>query len=218
VTNPNVDQEGEGCPTSLSLLERARARDQVAWVRLTDLYGPLVRRWCLRAGLQAADASDVTQEVFAVVARAIGRFRRDRPGDTFRGWLYTITRNKIRDRARRAEVLGVGGTDIQFRLALLPANDSGQEPSEDAEGERALYLQAIEMIRGEFEPKTWTAFWMVTVDGRGAADAAEELGVSPNAVYLARSRILRRLRQEFEGLIHPDTCVSSPRPPDAGGK
>ena len=215
MTEPNVNQEGGGDQSSLSLLERARAHDQVAWVRLTDLYGPLVQRWCLREGLQPADAADVTQEVFAVVARALGGFRHDRPGDRFRGWLWTITRNKIRDLRRRSPVTGAGGTDAQLRLAALPADEAESDPPDDPAGERALYLQAIEMIRGEFEPRTWEAFWRVTIDGRGPAEVAAQLGVTPNAVYLARSRILRRLREEFEGLIHPDAEGATP-PPEKG--
>jgi len=218
VTDPNVNPQGEASTTSLSLLERARAHDQAAWARLVDLYGPLLHRWCLGAGLQPADAADVTQEVFAVVARSIDGFRHDRPGDTFRGWLYSITRNKIRDRLRKAEAPGVGGTDAQHRLAALPAEDADPESPTDPEGERALYLQAIEMIRGEFEPKSWQAFWRVTVDGRSAAEVAAELGTSRNAVYLARSRILGRLREEFQGLIHPDAGAATPTPPEETGQ
>jgi RNA polymerase sigma-70 factor, ECF subfamily len=217
VTDANVNQGGEAGTTSLSLLERARARDQAAWSRLVDLYGPLLHRWCLGAGLQPADAADVTQEVFAVVARSIDGFRHDRPGDTFRGWLYSITRNKIRDRLRKAETPGIGGTDAQRRLASVPAEDADPEPPADPEGERALYMQAIEMIRGEFEPMSWQAFWKVTVDGRSAADVAAELGMSRNAVYLARSRILGRLREEFNGLVNPDAgAAASARPEETG--
>jgi RNA polymerase sigma-70 factor (ECF subfamily) len=152
-----------------------------------------------------------------VVARSIDGFRHDRPGDTFRGWLYSITRNKIRDRLRKAEAPGVGGTDAQLRLAALPAEDADPESPADPEGERALYMQAIEMIRGEFEPKSWQAFWRVTVDGRSAADVAAELGMSRNAVYLARSRILGRLREEFQGLINPGAGAAAPTPPEETG-
>src|SRR5436853_6854235 len=87
--------EIDGTATPLSLLQKVRGRDQQAWNQLVDLYGPMVYDWCLRAGLQPADAADVGQDVFMPVARAIGEFRRDRPGDSFRGWLYTITRRKI---------------------------------------------------------------------------------------------------------------------------
>jgi RNA polymerase sigma-70 factor (ECF subfamily) len=210
VTDANVDQRGEGDSTSLSLIKRAQSQDEAAWVRLVNFCDPLLQRWCLQAGLQPADAADVKQEVFAAVARAIGEFRRDRPGDSFRGWLYTITRNKIRDRQRKVPEAGIGGTDAQLRLAAIPADDSDEEPSADPDEERMLYRQALEIIRGEFEPKTWEAFWKVTAEGRSAADVATELGITPNAVYLARSRILHRLRAEFEELIHSEVGTNPP--------
>src|SRR5262249_2315434 len=97
VTDSGVEQGGDASQTSLTVLARVRAHDETAWGRLVSLYGPLVYGWCLRAGLQAADAADVGQEVFAAVARNIPSFRRDRPGDSFRGWLYVITRSKISD-------------------------------------------------------------------------------------------------------------------------
>ena len=216
VTDPNVKLGGGTSVTSLSLLERACKRDPDAWVRLTELYGPLLDQWCSRAGLQQADAADVKQEVFAAVLNGIGGFRHDRPGDTFRGWLYAVTRNKIRDRARRGEAQGPGGTDAQIRIASLPANELEEELPADPDSERAQYLRAIELVRGEFEPKTWDAFLRVTVDGRNAADVALELGMSPNAVYLARSRIFRRLREEFDGLIPLDTGETTSTAPAKG--
>jgi RNA polymerase sigma-70 factor, ECF subfamily len=201
-----VDLGGERCSgdtsdTSLSLITRVQVNDQAAWVRLVDLYGPMVHRWCLQAGLQPADAADVGQEVFRTVSRSIGTFSRDRPGDSFRGWLFTITRNKIRDHSRKTIEVGVGGSDPEINLDLIAAHDPNTEPPDDSEDQRTLYLRAVEIVRGEFEPKTWEAFWRVVVDDRAAADVAEELGISRNAVYLAKSRVAQRLRVEFEGLI-----------------
>jgi RNA polymerase sigma-70 factor (ECF subfamily) len=206
VTDPAVNQGGSESRTSLSLLERVRARDPAAWAQLVNLYGPLVYGWCRRAELQPADAADVGQEVFAAVARAIGGFRHDRPGATFRGWLYVITRNKLRDRAAAPGAVGTGGSDAQRRLAEVHAGqpDEATEPGadpEEANGRKALCRRAIECIRGEFEPRTWEAFWRVFVDGQAAADVASALGISANAVYLAKSRVLRRLRDEFAALI-----------------
>ena len=191
--------------TPRSLLERVRARDHTAWERLVRLYGPMVYGWCLRAGLQPADAADVGQEVFGAVARAIAGFRHDRAGDTFRGWLYAITRNKLRDRAVARAAVSVGGSEGLRRLAELPAEpaeDTGATAdAEEANERKALCCRAIECVRGEFEPRTWQAFWRTFVDGRAAADVAAELGATANAVYLARSRVLRRLREEFAALI-----------------
>jgi RNA polymerase sigma-70 factor, ECF subfamily len=205
VTDAAVNQNGGESRTSLSLLERVRARDRAAWERLAGLYGPMVYGWCLRAGLQPADAADVGQEVFAAVARGIDGFRRDREGDTFRGWLYVITRNKLRDRAASPGAVGIGGSDAQRRLAELPAAQP-DEPgapggTEEVSERKALCRRAIECVRGEFEPRTWQAFWRAFVDGHAPADIASDLGITVNAVYLAKSRILRRLREEFTDLI-----------------
>jgi RNA polymerase sigma-70 factor (ECF subfamily) len=189
----------------LSLLERVRVRDRAAWERLVGLYGPMVYGWCLRAGLQPADAADVGQEVFAAVARGIDGFRHDREGDTFRGWLYVITRNKVRDRAASPGAVGTGGSDAQRRLAELPAEQPA-EPGATADAEevndrKALCRRAVECVRGDFEPRTWQAFWRAFVDGHAPADIASDLGITANAVYLAKSRVLRRLREEFAALI-----------------
>jgi RNA polymerase sigma-70 factor (ECF subfamily) len=200
VTDGCVDLSAGGAATSASLLNRVRTFEPAAWARLVELYGPLVYHWCLRAKLQPADAADVGQEVFAAVARTIVRFRRDRAGDSFRGWLYTITRNKIRDRATSHEPAAVGGETMN-RLERLPAPDS--QPDDEAvcceRGE--LVRRAVELVRGDFEPATWNAFWRTTVDGRPADEVAAELGLTRNAVYLARARVRRRLADEFAGLI-----------------
>ncbi len=188
MTDSAVNPSGQDA-TSLTLLERVRAADQAAWDRLVKLYAPLVYRWCLRAGLQTADAADVGQEVFAAVARAIGSFRHDRPGDTFRGWLYTITRNKLRDRVTPPGGVGAGGTDAHRLLTNRPAEapaDSADDAPSEADDDQFVYRRAVELIRGEFEPRTWEAFWQTAVEGRGPADVAAALGVTVNAVYLAR--------------------------------
>jgi RNA polymerase sigma-70 factor (ECF subfamily) len=116
--------------TSRSLLERVKADEPQAWDRLVRLYAPLVFQWCRGWDLREQDAADVFQEVFQAVATHIGTFRKEREGDTFRGWLRTITRNKVHDHFRRLgrEPEGVGGTDAQARLAQLPA----PSPREDS--------------------------------------------------------------------------------------
>ena len=113
--SPNAGRGASGnAPgsTSTSLLDRVKAGEAEAWERLADLYGPLVYGWCRQSGLQAEDAADVGQEVFGAVLARVERFRRDRPGDSFRGWLWTITRNKIRDHFRRrsGKAQAQGGT------------------------------------------------------------------------------------------------------------
>jgi RNA polymerase sigma-70 factor, ECF subfamily len=189
--------------TSNSLLERARTRDEAAWQRLSSLYAPLVRHWCLRAGLQAADADDRVQEVFEAVFRGLPSFRRDRPGDTFRGWLRTITRNKLRDffsRQGRAPV-GAGGSDNQQHWQSLPEEGSAEDEATIVQEKRLVYDRAVTLLRTEFETRTWQAFWRVTVEGEAVAGVAHDLTMTPNAVYVARSRVLKRLREEFVDLI-----------------
>ena len=202
--------------TSLSLLARVRADDAGAWNRLVTLYAPLVFHWCRRAQLQEHDIEDVFQEVFQAVLTHIRDFRKERRGDTFRGWLYTITRNKIRDYHRRAqrEPHGEGGTEAMQRFSQLEAPASRTEDvdlssaalatkaaaadgvADDADVERALYHRALGMIRGEFHERTWKAFWRTAVEDRSASDVAAGLGMSPGAVRVAKSRVLRRLPEE----------------------
>jgi RNA polymerase sigma-70 factor (ECF subfamily) len=207
VTEPAVNPtEPASGATSLGLLERAKSRDREAWERLASLYAPLVDRWCRQAGLQEADAADVRQEVFLAVSRKIGDFRRDRPGDTFRGWLRIITQHKISDqrRQKQGQPVGIGGTDAGQQLAQTPSRD--QDESEEAavsEEARLLHRRALELVARDFEERTWQAFWRVVIDGHSPADVAEALAMTTNAVYLAKARVLARLREEFRDLLEP---------------
>jgi RNA polymerase sigma-70 factor (ECF subfamily) len=203
---PRGDSEsGEGTgtspATSLSLLDRVKTRDGGAWERLVDLYAPLVYRWCRRAGMRADEAPDVLQEVFLAVAGHIEDFRRDRPGDSFRGWLWTITRNKTRDhlRRRKHEPEARGGSSADERLCRIPdrppsADDADPHSADDAE----LAQRVVELIRPEVEDRTWRAFWRLAVDGQPGRDVAAELGMSLRAVYQAKYRVLQRVRQELD--------------------
>jgi RNA polymerase sigma-70 factor (ECF subfamily) len=179
-------------------LEGVRRREPAAWHRLTELYGPLVYQWARRAGLSGADASDVLQDVFLSVTMSIDAFVPSRQG-TFRGWLWTITRHKIYDhhRRRRAGDRAVGGSEAQWRLAELPEPWSDDTNPATRSESQQLFRRALELIRGEFEPRTWTAFWRAVVDGEETATIAADLGISSNAVRQYKSRVLRRLRQEL---------------------
>jgi RNA polymerase sigma-70 factor (ECF subfamily) len=197
-----TDQERGGPTTPLSLLERARLRDEDAWSRLVALYRPLVLFWCNRAGLAASDAEDVAQEVLASVAGNLGSFRRDRPGDTFRGWLRIITRNAVSAHARRnkGRPHSEGGAAAWERLQDVADPLAGIEAEETAEIDR-LYRGAVEQVRVEFEERTWQAFWLTAIDGRSPAALTEELGMSIAAIRQAKSRVLRRLKQEMGELL-----------------
>jgi RNA polymerase sigma-70 factor (ECF subfamily) len=198
VIDDRVDKGAGATTTSLNLLARARADDPAAWARLVELYGSVVYGWCRRAGLGGEDAADVGQEVFLAVARGLRTFRGDRPGDSFRGWLFTVTRNKVRDFVGRRGVVAPGGTG-HARLAAEPALEPDDASSWD--DRRRLVRRAVDLVRGEFEVRTWEAFWRTAVDGRSPEAVAEELGMTRAAVYLARSRVRRRLVAEFGELI-----------------
>jgi RNA polymerase sigma-70 factor (ECF subfamily) len=201
VTDANVSSNrGEPGDLSSSLLVRVRAQDQAAWGRLVSLYTPLVYRWCRRGGLKGEDAADVGQEVFRSVARKIDDFRRDGSGTSFRAWLHAITRHKIIDHYRRAESqeAAAGGSEAQTRLQELA--DGALTAADETEEANLLYRRAVELIQVEFEDSTWRAFWRVVIEGAPAGDVATELGITRNAVYLAKARVLRRLRDEFADL------------------
>ena len=183
--------------TSSTLLARARANDPLAWQRLVQLYSPLVYYWCRGARLQAADAADILQDVFHAVARSLDRFRHETERGSFRGWLFTVVRNKMRDflTASKRPGRGSGDSDMQQRLQQLPARDEDRSAWWDEEYERRVFAWAAEQVRERFSESTWQAFWRVVVEDRSPAVVAEETGLSVNAVYLAKSRVLRRLRE-----------------------
>lgn len=186
--------------TSLSLLRRAGEHDAKAWRRISDLYVPLVYRWARQARLQESDEADIVQEVFQSLASRIQDFRRDQPGDSFRGWLYSITRNKIRDHfrdvARRPDA--PGGTDAYAELEALPEETTVGEISQLTAD---LAHRAAALMKADFEPRSWQVFWRVVVENQRPADVAADLGMSVAAVHQAKSRVLRRLRQELSGLL-----------------
>jgi RNA polymerase sigma-70 factor (ECF subfamily) len=167
-----------------------------------DLYQPLVRTWCHRCGLQNADTDDVTQEVFAAAAANLDRFHHDQPGDTFRGWLRIITRNQINLHFRRLQdrPLAAGGSDAWHDLQQV-ANRFEHTPESDSAEISELYRRALEQVRGDFEEPTWQAFWLTAIEDRSPAALAEELQMTPAAIRQAKSRVLRRLKQEMGELL-----------------
>lgn len=180
--------------TSPSLLDLARAADPDGWRQLVQLYSPLVFSWCRRFGLSADDSADVMQDVWHSVTGAIGRFEREQGG--FRAWLYTVTRNKIHDYFRKASkrpALAEGGSAAHERLAEVP----NAEPEDDASAGETVSLlhRALEVIRRDFEPRTWDAFWALAVEGRTATEVATTFRTTPDAVYQAKARVMRRLRE-----------------------
>jgi len=187
--------------TSTSLLEGIRALDGEAWRRMVELYGPLVYRWCRRSHLGAEDAKDVVQDVFGAVASHVGSFRRQEGEGGFRAWLFTITRNKIRDffRRRGDEPCARGGTEALERLYRVAGPEAGGEAwSRDRADRILLVRRAVGLVQAEFEERTWDIFCRVAMLAQKPAEVAADLSVSVTAVYQAKSRVLRRLRQLLE--------------------
>ncbi len=189
--------------TSPSLLFRLRdPADREAWQRLVALYTPLLGDWLSRYGVQSADADDLVGEVLAAVVREMPGFRYDAAKGAFRGWLRTILVHRLRDfwRSRDHQPRAAGGEFYDHLLDKLEDQRSEISQVWDREHDEHIVCRLLEMVRPEFESTTWEAFRLVMLEGREPARVAGELNLSRNSVYLAKSRVLQRLRQEAEGL------------------
>jgi RNA polymerase sigma-70 factor (ECF subfamily) len=206
VTEPFDNSHGSIGSTSSSFLDRVKARDNAAWWRLRNIYGPLVLYWCRREGVRREDCADVCQDVFRAVAANIDCFQRDQTGGTFRGWLRTITHSKVVDHFRREnrQPPAEGGTDAYERFLAIPDGDASSVPEATDEETAIIVNKTLDLIRPEFEKRTWQAFWRATVDRQQSSVVAEALEMTPGAVRQAKSRVLRRLREELNQLLEPE--------------
>jgi RNA polymerase sigma-70 factor (ECF subfamily) len=189
--------------TRHSLVLRLRNRDdEVAWAEFVQVYEPLIYRLARTKGLQDADARDLCQEVFRAVAGAIERWDPDPAKGSFRGWLFRIARNLIVNflTAQRRHARGTGRTSVQELLEAQPERDARAEAEFVAEFQRRAFRWAAERVKREFTDATWQAFWKTGVENRPVGAVAGELGLSVGAVYIARSRVLARLRDHVEQL------------------
>jgi len=184
--------------TSVSLLLRLRQPNQQAdWQRFVDLYAPLIYHWCRSQGLNPTDASDLVQEVLVVLVTKLPEFEYD-PTQRFRGWLRTVTVNKVRDFQRQRSTRPLTGVNETIeRIAVAEAVDLFEE----TEYRSFLVKRAMELMQAEFQDQTWQACWKHIAEGRKAADVAQELGITANAVHIAKCRVMRRLREELDGLM-----------------
>jgi RNA polymerase sigma-70 factor, ECF subfamily len=203
VTDARVKLGETSEKTSSTLLIRVKSKDQEAWRRFLHLYGPLVTTWCRRYGVPDSDAADVGQEIFRTVAESIDGFHHDQKGDSLRGWLRTITRTRVLDFHRRnaRSAGGVGGSEAQARLLELPDGHHTHSEATEKEDENLLARRAVEMVLENCKEETRQAFLRVVVEGHHPVDVARDLGITTNAVYLAKSHTLRRIRQEFAQLV-----------------
>jgi RNA polymerase sigma factor (sigma-70 family) len=192
--------------TSISLLDRIRLHDDgPSWKRLVDLYTPLIQGWLRRYGgtVQAHDLDDLVQEVLAQVVRGLPEFQHNRRPGAFRCWLRMIAVHRLLAfrRAQKSRPVASGDSVIDGQLAQLEDPESALSRLWDHEHDRHVLRRLREMIEPEFNPTTWQAFTHTALKGERAADVAADLGMTLNAVLLAKSRVLRRLRQESQGLI-----------------
>jgi RNA polymerase sigma-70 factor (ECF subfamily) len=190
--------------TSISLLNRLQQTDDSKnWNRLVELYAPLLRVWLRKYDVQASDADDLVQEVLMAVSTELKSFDHSgRPG-AFRSWLRTILAHRLRNfwRAQGRRPQARGDSDIERRLELL--EDPASELSEiwNRQHDRHVVRQLLATTESSFEPSTWKAFCRVAIEGARPDLVATELGISLNAVFIAKFRVLKRLREEAEGLI-----------------
>jgi len=194
---------GEAPSTRPSLLARLRdPRDERAWAEFVEIYTPLVHRLARARGFQDADAADLAQDIFRAVAGAIERWDPDPSRGSFRSWLFRIARNLMINAlaAGRRRARGSGDTDVQRLLEEQPAPNPDAEDSAlfETEYRRRLFQWAVARIRDEFRDSTWQAFWRTSVVGEEPKQVASDLGMTVWAVYVARSRVMARLKQAVE--------------------
>jgi RNA polymerase sigma-70 factor (ECF subfamily) len=191
----------ESPATRASLLVRLRdGSDADAWREFVRLYAPVIYGFARKRGLQDADAADLMQEVLRSVSSAVPKLEYDPDRGSFRGWLFTVTRNKVFNfldsRSRREQA--TGNSDMQRRLEQQADADGKLSSEWEADYERAMAAQAMERVRSEFQIATWQAFVLTAIDGETPAEVARRVGLSVGAIYVAKSRVIARLRQEIE--------------------
>lgn len=197
--------------TRVSLLVQIRDQgNRAAWQEFTALYGPVIYGFARKRGLQDADAADLMQDVLRSISTAIGRLDYDRRRGTFRGWLFTITRNKVFNflSARKIRPQGSGDTTTNQLLNQHPDENDGAETWE-LEYQRRLASIAMQRVKGDFQENTWQAFWLTAVEGKPVAEVARQLGMSAGAIYVAKSRVLARLKEEVEAIERAEEAEAS---------
>lgn len=183
--------------TRASLLYQLRCKtDSMAWSRFVQIYTPLVSQWVKSLGIQSADRDDIVQQVFVALLGKISEFRYD-PNRSFRAWLRRITINKCKDFLR----LKKRNVEPAFLDRIELAESGDQDLLTEQEYRSSLLRSAMHVMKSCFSETTWKACWYHVAEQRPAREVANELGISENAVYLARGRVLKRLRQELDGLL-----------------
>lgn len=190
--------------TNLSLIARVKnLADGAAWAEFLEIYRPVVYRLARRRAMQDADAQDVVQRVFLAISQAIEGWEPNPNLPPFRAWLMTLSRNVItKALARKRPDEGAGSSDVRDLLEMLPADDSQITAELVSEGRREIFRWASEQVRPEFSQTTWSLFWETAVQGRSVADVSLSAGRSAGAIYMARFRVLQRLKEKVHEVSH----------------
>ena len=200
--NTNRNQKSEGSIAS-SLLYRAQNQDNTAWDCVNELFGPLIHGWIRKSGISDADAADISQQVLQQVFRNIGNFTRKNPSDTFTGWVWTITKFKILDHFERQkdDFNAAGGSVANQMIQQLSDEQLNADVFDEESSAVQLTRKILTLVRSEFETKTWDAFWRATVEREKPAEIAKTMDMTLHAVYKAKSRVMRRVRDELDGIV-----------------
>ena len=187
--------------TDAGLLDGVRNRDEVAWTRFVDQYSSLIYVWCRSYDLQPADALDVSQQVFQAVSRSISTFSSDAQSGSFRGWLFVVTKNLVRNYLSRT--LGgpqpLGGTSIQLQLLEQPESIDEESLAGSKSSAADSSMQSIlDAVRSRFDDRTWQCFWLIAMEGHSAVEVAKQLEMTPAAVRQAKYRVVQRLRRDLK--------------------
>ena len=214
MTEKRVYDSGGLESTNISLLARVKSNEEPAWEMLVELYAPMIYSRCRRVyKLEPSDAENVGQEVFKSVANSISNFRRQREG-SFRKWLRIIIDNKCKDFFRKNRIANAEGGSVAKKLIEEVPDDFDYEKLDDEEtelGEKAMLMrQAMKLVQDEFSPRDWKIFWDIAIEDRDRGDTAAKYDVPVNIVYLAISRIRKRLKVIFEGLLDDDIYPCEP--------
>lgn len=192
---------------SSSLLDRVQQMEPGAWTRLVEVFSPIVYRWARQSGLGQAESSDLVQDVFVAVARNISGFQRQKEQASFRSWLATITRNRVRDYFRRkaSQPQAYGGTDAMvqwqnMKQGNIPSEQQLEKTISLADLDQSVPRRVLELVKQDCDPRTWQAFWQTIVMGDAASDVAQRLNMNVASVYQAKSRVLRRIRKKMDEL------------------
>lgn len=189
--------------THHSLLIRLHdAEDRAAWDEFYAVYQPLIFRLARARGFQDADANEVVQEVLLKVSRSIGTYTPNHDGPSFRGWLAKITRNQTLNRLRQRAPQTIGGTSFHRRLEnrAVEGNEDQAQREFEYEHRRQAFLWAAEQLRNRFSELNWRAFWLTCVEGKPVPDVARELGISTGQIYVARCRVIARIKEMVQRL------------------